>query len=188
MYVWVYVRELGVVDSVRSIHNSSPQLSFTLSCCLSLSSCRSLDSSCLSFTIYSWLTFYLSIFSHFFIANLALFFYPSLHSCASILCYYSHAWLVSGLIWKQGISLLLMGHRGLITTCHHYRLSRLAFSVLFPCCMYQWNFLRLSYKTTVLGILDQLAIEGYNHWRIENISIPCLIFFVQSFFMFCAKL
>lgn len=142
---------------------------------------------CLLQSIHDSLSTFLS-FPIFFIANLALFFYPSLHSCASILCYYSHAWLVSGLIWKQGISLLLMGHRGLITTCHHYRLSRLAFSVIFPCCMYQWNFLRLSYKTTVLGILDQLAIEGYNHWGIENISIPCLIFFVQSFFMFCAKL
>ncbi len=162
--VCVCVAELGV-ESVRSIHNSSPQLCFTLSRCLSLSSCRSLDSSCLSFTICPQLYFYLSLFSHFFslLISLSLFLYPSLLSCSSILCYYSHAWLVSGLIWKQGISLLLMGHRDLITTCHHYQLSCLAFSIIFPLCMYQRSFPRLWYKRQRFGLPESPAVIAFNH-------------------------
>lgn len=94
----------------------------TLPVCL-LQSVHDSNSTCLSSPIF-FLCLFLSLFH-------------SLISCSSIHCYYSHAWLVSGLIWKQGISLLLMGHRDLITTCHYYQLSCLAFSIIFPFCMYQ---------------------------------------------------
>lgn len=88
---------------------------------------------------------------------------PSLLSCSSILCYYSHAWLVSGLIWKQGISLLLMGHRDLITTCHHYQLSCSALSIIFPFCMYQRSFLRLWCKRQCFGQPESPAVITFNH-------------------------
>lgn len=108
--------------TVLDQYRTHPHNSFTLSCCLSLSGCRSLDSSCLSFAICSWLYFYLSVFFHFFFkANLSPSFFLALYSSLALLSSvnHSHAWLVFGLIWKQDISLLLMGHRGLITTCHH---------------------------------------------------------------------
>lgn len=105
---------------------------------------------------------------------------PSLPTCPPILCYYSHAWLVSGLIWKQGISLLLMGHRDLITTCHYYQLSCLAFSIISSFCMYQRSFLRLRYHIQHFGPPEWPAAIAFNHTSEHLRSWKCF----NSFFLY----
>lgn len=91
---------------------------------------------------------------------------PWLLPGSSTLCYYSHAWLVSGLIWKQGISLLLMGHRDLITTCHHYQLSCLAFSIIVRLLVYHRG---CEEDGRCLGAISVNAANGFlTPWRIKT--------------------
>lgn len=110
--------------------------------------------------------------------SLSLSLNPSLLSHSSILCYYSHAWLVSGLIWKQGISLLLMGHRDLITTCHHYQLSCLAFSIIFPFCMYHWGLIHTE------GLWERTQSHTLKHPLDQNWK-PFRLYFFYLFSHFC---
>lgn len=125
IYICVFVG----VASVRSIHVSSPPtLIHSLPLFMS-TSCRSLHSSCLSFYDLS-MTLILPV--------CPLLFFPLLFVTLSflppLLSHFHPLLLFPCLISRwinleagyQGLS--LMGHRDLITTCHHYQLSCLASS------------------------------------------------------------